>query len=117
MAGDPRAWEPCDLDGYEARRQQMLAAVGPEMALWACVVYEAGQCLERKIPGCTRKQREEEIVKARRWFQSDSKDPGSYLWVCGVLGVRPEAYRDKYRHKLQRDAGNASTKGRIRTAA
>ena len=35
---------------------------------------------------------------ARVWFQSDSKDIGSFLWICEVLDLDPEVTRASVDH-------------------
>jgi len=31
--------------------------------------------------------------EAREWFRSENEDPGSFLWICQLLGLDPEAVR------------------------
>lgn len=68
----------------EAKRRQMQA----EAALWVAVILEATNCLVGIVPGaCSLTQKEDEILKARRWFRSQVERPGSFLWISHALDL------------------------------
>ena len=52
--------------------------------LWKAVLEQAFKDAQGKVGTyeCSR--------NARVWFQSDSKDIGSFLWICEVLDLEPE---------------------------
>lgn len=53
----------------------------PEQRLWVAVLEQAVEDLRRHCP------------KAKAWFRATSEEPGSYLWICEVLGIRAERFR------------------------
>ena len=34
------------------------------------------------------------VEEARDWFKSENEDPGSFLWICRLLGLDPEAVKN-----------------------
>ena len=50
--------------------------------------------LEQAVKDARGTRRYHRIVKeAREWFRSEDEDPGSFLWVCRILCLDPEAVR------------------------
>ena len=35
-------------------------------------------------------------TRARAWFLSSNRDPGSFIWVCDYLGLEPTAVRRQH---------------------
>lgn len=54
----------------------------PERALWASVLQMAGRDLIAPWG-----------AEARAWFASEVVAPGSFVWVCQMLGLEPSALR------------------------
>jgi len=50
--------------------------------------------LEQAVKDARGTRRYHSIVKeAREWFRSENEEPGSFLWVCRILRLDPEAVR------------------------
>jgi hypothetical protein len=50
--------------------------------------------LEQAVKDARGTRRYHSIVEeARDWFRSEDEDPGSFLWVCRILFLDPEAVR------------------------
>jgi hypothetical protein len=50
--------------------------------------------LEQAVKDARGARRYHSIVKeAREWFKNEDEDPGSFLWVCRILRLDPEAVR------------------------
>lgn len=62
-------------------------ACGPERSLWAAVMHVAVDDL--------RDSNTRIRYWALRWFRSDDPSFRSFLWVCGLLGLDPEAVRER----------------------
>ncbi|MEO5340384.1 MAG: hypothetical protein H7837_07705 [Magnetococcus sp. MYC-9] len=56
----------------------------PEIDLWASVIQQALADLDNP-----RYRRE-----AEGWLESDSLEPGSFLFICDALGLEPDRIRD-----------------------
>lgn len=39
-------------------------------------------------------------MRARAWFNSTRTDPGSFLFVCTITGLDPDAVRERLKEKL-----------------
>ena len=61
--------------------------------LWAAVLEQAVEDVKRG---------RDNSDTALSWFQSDSENVGSFLWVCGILGIDPESIK---RILVQRHSG------------
>lgn len=72
--------------------------VGPR-DLWAAVMHGAVSDLLGQ--NSTTKGRNRHVINtdlargARRWFDSDDRDIGSFLWICSVLELDPERVRGR----------------------
>lgn len=78
-------------------------AVRGELELWGAVLLQAIEDFHRKGSGYEiavngirlrgwyydREIRRDKRM-AEAWFKSKSVDPGSYLWICDLLGLEPE---------------------------
>ncbi|MFC1869383.1 hypothetical protein ACFL0H_14790, partial [Thermodesulfobacteriota bacterium] len=53
--------------------------------LWVAVLKQAIK-EARKDAGCS-------ILRTQAWFYSDSREIGSYLWICSILDLNPESIR------------------------
>ena len=58
--------------------------------LWSAGLEQA----LRDVQGNYYSYREE----AREWFLSENYEPASFLWICDVLGLQPDQFRNAYRH-------------------
>ena len=71
----------------------------PEKDLWASVIKEAIQCYQGRadVKGCVHPElvREIERGQAKRWFASESTIPGTFLWICRRLKLKPSTIRAK----------------------
>ncbi len=93
---------------------------GDIKALWASVMYRAIMdwigCSDEE----SRRLREEYAEDAGAWFSSDEFEPGSFLWICQVLGIHHSVVRKQLRsrpelreiisrqgHRLDRKVGGA----------
>ena len=61
--------------------------------LWAAVLDQAIKDSQADKPG---HNSHESIIAegARAWFSSKSQEDGSFLWVCDILGIDPEAVQN-----------------------
>jgi hypothetical protein len=57
--------------------------LAPELSLWAEVVKQALEDLERA----------EHCREARRWFLDRKEEFGSFVWCCTQLGLDPDGVR------------------------
>jgi hypothetical protein len=74
------------------------------MALWAAVLIRAYDDYWGKLTNWGEYNRERRVVdEARRWFTSDRKGVSSFLWVCEVLGLDPEAIRKRIAQGARKD--------------
>lgn len=70
----------------------------PERLLWYMVVREAVQCyqgnaiVETEV-GRRDREKEDERKRAKRWFRSNRRDVGSFLFCAKVLDLDVEAFR------------------------
>ena len=83
-------WGPLDnQDSYANRRKDPLQ---PEKDMWATVLKDAFMCLQGKGKGfSSKRQAMYQASRDRTWILSPSWRPGSFNWVCCVLGLDPGA--------------------------
>ena len=78
------------IAGEQIERNAWLAKSAENEAcqdLWQAV-------LEQAVKDARGTRRYHRIVKeAREWFRSEDENPGSFLWVCRILRLDPEAVR------------------------
>jgi hypothetical protein len=70
-----------------------------EKGMWAAVITEAIQCYQGRAE-CKGdyqqdEKREKERVNAKRWFASGNTNPGTFLWICRRLKLKPCTIREK----------------------
>ena len=67
-----------------------------ERCLWAACLKDGIQCAKGKGTACNKGIRDRIKVKdeAIRWFASENVGPGSFRWVCEVLGLDQETVRE-----------------------
>lgn len=61
--------------------------------MWAAVIKEAVECLDYGARGEKPLVRRQAREEARIWFISDEFGPGSFTWICHILGIDPERTR------------------------
>ena len=69
--------------------------MSPEMVLWSRVLLQAiwdlaGIKLKVQKSEAPRLQR-----RTRAWFLAKKDSPGSFIWICNILGLDPDAVRDR----------------------
>ena len=67
----------------------------PVLKMWAAVMNEAIDCVRhRRVVGANNAwARRMEIERACEWFLNNDMRMGSFLWVCQVLELDPNAIR------------------------
>ena len=58
--------------------------------LWAAVLKQAIRDARRELPPHGNVSSHMNAASAKAWFESDSQDIGSFLWICAVLDVEPD---------------------------
>jgi hypothetical protein len=73
----------------------------PERELWSAVLHQAISDLVGDIP----KKEDREIIQrqARSWFMSTRIRPGSFHWICQILGLNEAAVRHGVFHTPARE--------------
>ena len=61
----------------------------PERKLWLAVLNRA----RMDYAGQAYLGRDREAERAADWFGSEGIEPGSFVWLCTVLGIQPDAVR------------------------
>jgi hypothetical protein len=69
--------------------------MNPEMVLWSRVLLQAiwdlaGIKLKVQKSEAPRLQR-----KTRAWFLASKQTPGSFIWICNILSLDPDAVRER----------------------
>jgi hypothetical protein len=69
--------------------------MNPEMVLWSRVLLQAiwdlaGIKLKVQKSEAPRLQR-----KTRAWFLAKKQSPGSFIWICNILSLDPDAVRER----------------------
>jgi hypothetical protein len=69
--------------------------MNPEMVLWTRVLLQAiwdlaGVKLKVQKSEAPRLQR-----KTRVWFLASKQSPGSFIWICNILSLDPDAVRER----------------------
>ena len=69
--------------------------MSPEMVLWSRVLLQAiwdlaGIKLKVQKSEAPRLQR-----RTRAWFLAKKDSPGSFIWICNILALDPDAVRDR----------------------
>ncbi|MBI4528104.1 MAG: hypothetical protein HY695_30280 [Deltaproteobacteria bacterium] len=78
-----------------------LATVSPEAALMCAVLEDALLCFQRKFE-TGRRCIPRTAKEAENWFFSDdSRRLFSFVSICAVLGLEPEAVRQRLKHRNQ----------------
>ena len=63
----------------------------PQQKLWAAVVNRA----RMDCAGAAYVSPDREAAVAKQWFESESEEPGSFLWVTSHLGICPKMIRSR----------------------
>ena len=61
--------------------------------LWIAVLKQAIKDSQRDAKSS--------IVRSQLWFYHDSKEVGSYLWICDILNLDPESIRSSIKLEIQ----------------
>jgi hypothetical protein len=71
----------------------------PELKLWAAVLAQAVTDFLRpngvKYDRTARRRSDRLIEEAREWISSESRQVGSFIWTCELLGFEPSAVRER----------------------
>ncbi len=105
---DPRPITHTPLASQSDYANRYRDPCAPERKLWRTVLTDAMRVAQgknkqgRKYKGKCKSGRESlddmatimQIREAQLWLRSDRTDPGSFLWVCQVLYIRPQDIRE-----------------------
>ena len=67
----------------------------PEASLWMMVLNQAALDVFEIRSGCSGGARQVLARDALAWFHSRKNDPGSFIWVCGMLNLDHAILRRK----------------------
>ena len=80
-------------------------AMGPERRLWVRCLEDAIECVTGRAIACGRIERQRIVRQEMRWFASKRIEPGSYLWVCGMLNYDPGTIREELAKRTRKEKG------------
>jgi hypothetical protein len=84
--------------------------MNPETILWSRVLLQAIWDLSGIKLNLPKKETPTLQRITRAWFSSFNDSPGSFIWICHVLSLDPEAVRQRVLAKSNAELGAVITK-------
>ena len=93
--GAPRSYEPLNM--LTPTETAGPDATEPEMTLWIAVLNQAvkdAKALVQKLENdpdlWSNPLFRSEVIHLKRYFRSQSIEPGSFMFICDLMGIDPE---------------------------